>query len=330
MPEIAIIIVSILLLIAIVQIIMLKKKLSKLSAVGELRIKLKEAEEKIIKLKSGYNNIKEQNDFLKSKNRELERKMKELEEANLELLEKKETLQTSKEKLELLHKQKEELFAMAIHDIKNPVSAIKGYLDLLDSYDLTAQEQQEIMSGLMASSDRIVRLAQEIAETVVLKDNVPKLKLQVTSIKDIIDSVYRQNITYAERKNIKLVNKSSHDLPKVEMDPEKIEEAIDNLVNNGIKYGPERTTVQIKTFFNSEKITIEITDDGQGMSPEDMEQIFEKGKLLSTEPTGDETRSGLGLWIVKNIIDEHKGEIKVDSKLGVGTTFTIKLPYTNK
>jgi signal transduction histidine kinase len=330
MPNIVIIIISILLLVAVIQIIVLKKKLSGLSDAGDLSNKLKEAEEKIIKLKKGYNNIKEQNDFLKSKNRELNRKMKDLEEANIELLEKKESLLNSKEKLQLLHKQKEDLFAMAIHDIKNPVSAIKGYLDLLNSYDLTAQEQQQIMNGLMASSDRIVRLAQEIAETVVLKDNVPKLKRKVTSIKDIIDSVCRQNITYAERKKIKLVNKSSHDLPKIEIDPDKIEEAIDNLVNNGIKYGTEGTTVQIITFFNSEKISIEITDDGRGMSSEDLNKIFEKGQLLSTEPTGDETRSGLGLWIVKNIIDEHNGEIKVDSKLGVGTTFTIMLPYSDK
>ncbi len=323
------IIVSVLLLFSIIQIIILRKKLSKFSDIEEFTTKLKEAEEKIITLKAGYNNLKEQNDFLKSKNRELEHKMKELEEANLELLEKKESLQSSKEKLEMLHKQKEEIFAMAIHDIKNPVSAIKGYLDLLDSYDLTAQEQQEIMSGLMASSDKIVRLAQEIAETVILSGKIqPKLKL--SSVKDIIDSVVRQNNTYAKRKKIKLVNKSSRDLPKIEIDQDKIEEAIDNLVNNGIKYGPEGTTVQVKTYFDSKNISIEVSDDGQGMSSEDLNLIFEKGKLLSTEPTGDETRTGLGLWIVKNVVEEHNGQIKVDSKLGVGTTFTIILPYTNK
>ncbi len=329
MLEIVIVILTILLLFVVVQNFKLRKHLSKTNDYERIERALKEAESKIENLKNGYNNIKDENDFLKSKNRELQRKMKDLELANVELLERKEELQASKEKLEVLHKQKEELFAIAIHDIKNPVSAIKGYLDLLHSYDLTAQEQQEIMDGLLASSDKIVKLAQEIAQNIVSEKFEPNLNLKSASLKDIIDSVCRQNSAYAESKHVKLINKSSKDLPPVKVDPNKIEEAIDNLVNNAIKYGPEGTTVEVKTFFNSETITIEVNDDGQGIPKEEQEKIFSKGALLSTEPTGGESRNGLGLWIVKKIIEDHNGKVYVDSKEGVGSNFGIKLPYGN-
>ncbi len=327
MNEIVIIFLVLIILLLIIQNIKFRKKNPTNETIANLKIELSEAKSQVENLKEGYNNIKRENEFLKSKNKDLQRKTKELELANLELLERKKILQESKEKLEILHERKEEFFAMAIHDIKNPVSAIKGYLDLLNSYDLNAQEQQEIMEGLLASSDKIVRLAQEIAQKVIDDDSIPKLNIKKTSVKDIIDSVCRQNNSYAESKKIKLINKSSHDLPEVEVDIDKIEEAIDNLINNAIKYGPEGTNVVVQTYFNSTGITIEINDDGVGIPEDEQEKIFNKGELLSTEPTGGESRNGLGLWIVKKIIEEHNGKVWVKSKKGVGSTFGINLPF---
>ncbi len=323
-------IISIFLAVLVITELVFILKLKKKSKAAE-RYLLIEKESAQIKalyenLKNGYKNLETQNEILKEKISALEQKIRLLEEANIELLERKEQLQLSKEKLELLHKQKQEMFAIALHDIKNPISAIKSYLDLLDSYDLTAAEQQEIMDGLMASSEKIVKLAKEITEVIVSESFAEKYNYKVMSINEIIHSVYLQNLAYAESKNIKLINKSSNKLPPVKVDPDRIEEAIDNYVNNAIKYSEHGKEVIIKAYFNPSYVTVEVTDSGPGIEKEDLDRIFHKGVMLDNKPTGDETRNGIGLWIVKHIVEEHGGKVWVKSKPGAGSTFGFDLP----
>jgi len=107
---------------------------------------------------------------------DLEKHITNLENTNLNLLEQKERLALSKRQLELLQNQKEDLFAIAIHDIKNPAAAIKGYVELLNSYDLNANEQQEIMSSLMESSEDIVKLSQ--AMCMIIAESKPETDIQ--------------------------------------------------------------------------------------------------------------------------------------------------------
>ncbi len=331
MYEIISIILVFLLLFSLVIILKLNKKAK---AADKFLLIAKESEQvKALyeNLKNGYKNLERQNEFLTNKIKNLEQKIHLLERANIELLERKEQLQASKEKLELLHRQKQEMFAIALHDIKNPISAIKSYLDLLDSYDLTASEQQEIMEGLMASSERIVKLAKEITEVIVADEVTEQLDLEVCSLTDVINSVYLQNMAYAESKKIQLINKSSNQLPEVKIDRMRIEEAIDNYVNNAIKYSEPGTKVIIKSYFNPEYVTVEVNDGGPGIDEEHLKTIFEKGVIVeNTKPTGNETRNGVGLWIVKHIVEQHGGKVWVKSKPGVGSTFGLDLPRTGK
>lgn len=278
------------------------------------------------KLKAKYKELEEENSFQRSQIRELKERISDLEQANTKLLEKKEKLAESKQQLEELQAQKEELFAIAIHDIKNPASAIKSYLELIQSYDLNAVEQNEIMESMIRSSEQIVELAHELT-TVIAKTKPEKmLNLETGSLKKIIDSVYTQNKGYAIKKQINLLNKSSIDLPETKLDVAKIEEVIDNLVNNALKYSPANSTVVINTFFTNDKITVEVTDTGVGLSEEDIKRAFQKGSKLTPKPTGDEKSSGLGLWIVRKIVEEHGGRVWVKSKVGKGSTFGFELP----
>ncbi|NOX18063.1 MAG: HAMP domain-containing histidine kinase [Chlorobi bacterium] len=277
-------------------------------------------------LKSNVKSFEMTNNHLRDKIKSLTDKIALVEKANLELAKKKEELIIQNEKLEELQRQKEEFFAIAIHDIKNPAAAIKGYLDLLNSYDLTVQEQQEIIQGMIASSEQIFRLTREITEIVAQDQTGSLIQKELITVKDIIDSVVTQNLAYAQSKKIKLINKSSPDLPKVYADRDKIEDVIDNLVNNAIKYGPPGTLVYVSTFFTASKLTVEVNDDGVGLNEEDKKRIFEKGAKLSPRPTGNESSSGLGLWIVKKIIEEHGGTVFVQSKSGVGSKFGFQLP----
>jgi len=305
------------------------QRLNKKTLLKEIKSKsenLKDLHYSNNQMKESIRNLREQNNNLRVQVKELKQHTENLEKANSELLEQKARLEKSKLLNEELHIKKEKLFATAIHDIKNPAAAIKGYVELLDSFDLNAVEQQEIIQYLVDTSSRIVQLAQKMSVAIAQNESNLDPHFESSSIKSIIDSVCYQNIANANKKRIKLINNASPQTPKIDIDSEKIHEALDNLVNNAIKFSYPNSTVIVKSYFNEKKNFVEVIDNGIGLDSEDLNHLFEKGAQLSSKPTGDEESSGLGLWIVKNIIDEHGGTITVTSKKNVGTTFKVELP----
>ncbi|MDA3781316.1 MAG: HAMP domain-containing sensor histidine kinase [Bacteroidales bacterium] len=277
-------------------------------------------------LKQSYADLNTANKNLNFNIKRMERIIGNLEDANVELLDQKENLLVKKTQLEELHSQKDELYAVAIHDIKNPASAIKGLIRLLDDFDLTAQEQQEIMEGIVASSESIFKLTEELSSSISQEMNNNVINIENTSLKRVIDTVFTINNAYANKKEIRLVNRSSATLPNFNFDPNKIKEVIDNLINNAIKFGPKNTDVILESFFTDTKVTIEIRDNGVGLSDDDLKNIFTKGGKLSNRPTGNESSSGLGLWIVKKLVEAHEGTVWVKSKVGKGSTFVVEIP----
>ena len=326
LPPIAIyILISILLLELILILYLLFVKKDKIFVVTE--------QEEFINLDQAYSVLKQSYADLKTANknldfniRKMERIIGNLEEANVELLNQKETLLVKKSQLEDLHSKKDELYAVAIHDLKNPASAIKGLIELLDDFDLTAQEQQEIMEGIVASSESIFKLTEELSTSISNSSEGNIVNIENASLKKIIDTVFIINNAYANKKDIRLINRSSVSLPNFNFDPNKMKEVFDNLINNAIKYGPKGTEVILEAFFTDTKVTVEISDNGVGLTDADLQKIFTKGGKLSNKPTGEESSSGLGLWIVKKLVEAHEGKVWVKSKVGKGSTFVVELP----
>ena len=248
------------------------------------------------KLKTETKNLFETNGFLKIQIQELKAYVKDLEDANVQLVSQKEKLQESNRQLAELQKQKDDLFAIAVHDIKNPASIIKGLIDLLTDYDLNAQDQQHIIKSLSETSTRIIDLAQKMSVVCARSKPEPEITLESASIKDIIDSVCKRNMAYANSKNIKLINNTSMNIPNVNIDIGKIDEVVDNLINNAIKYGPEGTIVQVKSFFNQSKVTVEVNDTGVGFSEEDLQKVFQKGGNIKLE--SNRRRNPFGTWFM--------------------------------
>lgn len=323
---IIIFVILILVLIIVVLFLSIKLKRNKNINIPLADIETEDLKKKVINYKLALDKKTSEVKHLHKVINELNKNIKKLEEANVSLIEQKETLTTKKIQLEELQKKKDELLAIKFHDIKNPANAIHGLVELLESYDLTATEQQEIMESLVASSEAIVELVQNISETFAKENFDDEYVFENSFIQDVVDSVITINSAYAKKKGIRLINNSSKSLPKFKFDPLKMKEAIDNLVNNSIKYSPVNTDVSIRTYMTEKKIYIEVSDNGVGISEAELPLIFEKGVKLSPKPTGNEKTSGLGMWIVKKIIDVHKGRIDVKSKVSVGTTFTIELP----
>ena len=129
----------------------------------------------------------------------------------------------------------------------------------------------------------------------------------------------------AQRKKITL----STDLQKVSncmFDAERFRQVADNLITNAIKFSPAETNIHLTCQEIGNSIEIAVSDQGPGIPPEEIDKLFGAFQTLSTRPTGGEKSTGLGLSIAKQIVDSHGGNIEVESKIGIGTTFVVRIP----
>lgn len=250
----------------------------------------------------------------------------ELYKRNKELEDSIDKISKNKNELEELQKQKDELFAMVIHDMKNPAGLIKGLVELLRSYDLSASEQGEVLDDLVETSRKIVALSQEVCKVMALESGHMNLNYETTSVENIIQLVARRNESAAKLKSMGIMLEIPSDLPEVHLDVHKIEDVVDNLVNNAIKYSHNGGKIRIRAYKQDKEMVVEVSDNGLGLSEEDIKNAFQRGAKLSARPTAGELSSGLGLWLVKRIVEEHKGRVWVRSSLGRGSTFAFQLP----
>jgi signal transduction histidine kinase len=245
---------------------------------------------------------------------------------NYDLEQKISKLEIANTKLEDIQKDKDELFAVIIHDIKNPTTIIKSLVELLSSYDTNSEEQRAIIDDLVVSTKQVISLSQEISKVLTLDDNAIKMFCEFANPGILVKEVANRNSINAKNKNQIISIDIEENLPQFSVDVVKICEVFDNMLSNAIKYTNPGGKIGVKCSKVENMIQFEFTDTGLGMTEEDLKAAFQRGAKLSAKPTGGETSSGLGLWISKKIIEAHNGNIRIRSSLGVGTVFTIQLP----
>lgn len=304
-----------------------KEKLSHKEEANKMQYESEQKSSSLENLKEENGRLKAELSVLRGQISAMQDRSDEIQLQNKELKGIIEKLNSSKQELEELQVQKDELFAVVIHDIKNPVSLIKSLVELLTSYDLTASEQQEIMEDLTKTTLRIVSLSQEVSKIMTLEGNKLHLNYEKLDIKEILDDVYQRNKANADKKLIKMTNEVQEGLPEISIDANKIDEVADNLISNAIKFTQEGGDIRIKTVLETKGITVQISDTGLGLSEEDIKRTFMRGSKLGAKPTGGESSTGLGLWIVKKLIEAHDGRVWVKSSLGKGSTFAFYLPF---
>lgn len=279
------------------------------------------------KLKNEIEKLQRTNLVLHDFIERLKYKIQHLTKSNQELLNEKFNLEKQLKQMEDLQKRKDDTFAMFIHDVKNPAAAIKAFAELLNDYQLSFNEQKEAFNSLVAASDKIINYSTDISKAIIYESASYKLELQKANIEAILRNCCSNNFAKALKKNQTIQINIQPDLPMISVDVDKIEEAFDNLIDNAIKYTKDSKTITVSAArYDTHKLQVEIADQGVGMSYIDIQKAFQKGVKLSAKPTGNESSTGLGLWIVKKIIDDHKGLIKIESELGKGTKFTITFP----
>ena len=231
--------------------------------------------------------------------------------------------------LKRLEELKDEFVFIAAHELRTPVAAMKGYLSLvLDGTTGAINEKtKDFVQKVLHANERLVQLVNDLLE--VSRSEAGRLVIKVAPI-DLatpIHEVLSELEKMAEEKKVELVHEAPPGLPKVLADPDRLKEVMINLVGNSIKYMGGSGTVTISYEPTTNTLITHIKDTGLGMSKEAQAKLFEKFYRVSTEKTKNITGTGLGLFIVKEIVEKMGGKIWAESEgEGRGSTFSFSLP----
>jgi two-component system, sensor histidine kinase and response regulator len=236
-------------------------------------------------------------------------------------------LELKNDQLRELNILKNKFIGMAAHDMRNCLSAINGYSQLLkeDRKELTEKTQDEFLNFIFDGSEKMLTMLNDLLDVSVIESGKLQLNLQLTSFKSLIDHHLQINRFFANKKNIRL-QPDLHEVPKCRVDAGKIGQVIDNLISNAIKFSKSGTTTLVSLRERKGKLVFSVKDEGPGISEEDQAKLFQHFQKLSARPTAGESSSGLGLAISKKMIQAHKGSLNVTSQLGLGTTFSFEIP----
>jgi signal transduction histidine kinase len=223
---------------------------------------------------------------------------------------------------------KSEILGKVAHDLKNPLGVITGrtemMADFLEAVPVSAEKVRSQVQHIRQSAERLIGMVDTLladAMADALNISIRRESIDVTAL---VQEVIEASRPLLDRKQQRIEIEALESLA-VSGDPDRLREAIDNLVSNAIKYSPIGGRIQMSVERSGDDTVIRVSDNGPGLSPEDMSRLFGRFQRLSAKPTAGESSTGLGLSIVKRIVELHGGQITVLGP-GSGTTFTIALP----
>jgi two-component system phosphate regulon sensor histidine kinase PhoR len=232
------------------------------------------------------------------------------------------------QELKRLETYRKEYIGNISHELKTPLFNIQGYVSTLLDGGLEDESINKIyLSRTEKSLDRLIKIVEELDTITHLESNTLKLKLVRFNILNLVKEIFDLYEVEANAKNCPLLFNKTYDSPIfVVADRLQIHTLLTNLIGNALKYGiKENPKIKISFFDMNEYILIEITDNGAGISKEDLPRIFERFYRTDKARSRDTGGSGLGLAIVKHIVEAHNQTINVRSTLGLGTTFAFTL-----
>jgi signal transduction histidine kinase len=220
---------------------------------------------------------------------------------------------------------KSELLEIAAHDLKNPLTSILGFSQMIQ---LEAEEDTSVAESaqlIEQASQRMLKIISQLIQGSALESGELELEKELFDISVVSDFVITNNKPLATQKKQKLIPALEEDL-MVHGEMDRIIEIIDNLISNAIKYSPIGGKIWINLTQENGNARFEIIDEGPGLSDEEQTKLFKKFTRLSPEPTGGETSTGLGLSIVKKLVELHDGDVGVESEPGNGSKFYFTIP----
>ncbi|HEY9401718.1 MAG TPA: HAMP domain-containing sensor histidine kinase [Pyrinomonadaceae bacterium] len=231
--------------------------------------------------------------------------------------------------LERLNEVKNQFIGVAAHDLRNPLQVIEGYSQMLldQHFGQLTPEQHKFISVIRKNSDFMLNLITDLLYISKIEAGKLQLELKETDLIALLERNVELNRLMAGQKQINILFTHREDLPALVIDAPKIEQVLNNLISNGIKFSHPGTTVEVRASRSEKEVVVSVRDEGQGIPANEIDRLFIPFENLSVKSTGGEQSTGLGLAIVKRIVEGHGGRIWVESETGAGSNFSFSLPF---
>ncbi|WP_088102276.1 ATP-binding protein [Halalkalibacter urbisdiaboli] len=228
-------------------------------------------------------------------------------------------------------KLRKDFIANVSHELRTPISMLQGYSEaIVDDIAGSDEEKKELASIIYDESLRMGRLVNELLDLARMEAGHIELNKELVDIHTFSARIIRKFQGYAKEQGVELAYDLQIDHHILNIDPDRIEQVLTNLLHNAIRHTSEKGTVRLVISPYEEGVRFEIIDNGSGIPEEDLPYVFERFYKADKARTRDRGGTGLGLAIAKNIVEAHKGTISVHSKINEGTTFSFFLPHEDK
>jgi PAS domain S-box-containing protein len=231
-----------------------------------------------------------------------------------------------------LQQAKDDFISIASHQLRTPATAVKQYVGMfLEGYAgrLTAT-QKRLLKRAYDSNERQLMIIEDLLNVARVDAGNIHLNIATTDIIEILEDVINEQLPKIVKRHQTISLDSSANEVAVNIDVERIRMVFENLIDNAIKYTPEGKKIAVNIRRSIRTAEVNIVDEGVGIAPNDIEKLFRKFSRVPNPLSIESGGSGLGLYWAERIINLHKGRIKISSKLGMGSTFSVRLPLAGK
>jgi signal transduction histidine kinase len=230
-------------------------------------------------------------------------------------------------KLEELNEMKSFFVSSVSHELKTPMTSIKLFAELIgNNPNLDIQQRNEYLDIIQSECDRLNRLISNVLDFAKIERGTKEYRFELIDLNDIVRSIIKIMKYRIDFLGFELTEDISDQVLTFSADKDAISEVIMNLISNSLKYSKDEKAIAIKTFSKNGSAFFEITDKGIGISPEDSKKIFDAFYRSRSKHANQAGGTGIGLSIVKHIMEVHNGTIELRSQLGSGSKFTLKFP----
>jgi len=224
---------------------------------------------------------------------------------------------------------KTEFMNIVAHELKSPVTPIKGYLDLIISDNNASEKIKSWAKVSLRNSERLLKLVNDILDVSRLDTDTMRFDMEKLDIIQILNEISEDMRPAIESKKLKMITNIPKDLPNIIGDKYRLSQVFKNLFANAVKF-TDNGSITIEAEKKKDHILISLNDTGVGVSKDELKKIFNKFYQAYTGDDRKNEGTGLGLFICKEIVQKHNGEIWADSEIGKGSQFYVKLPYLHK
>jgi signal transduction histidine kinase len=239
-------------------------------------------------------------------------------------------LKHARQRLREMNDEKNEFMGIAAHDLRNPLSAIKGYAEMMieDAQALPHRELEVNGKRVLETATRMAEMVQNLLDANRIERGEMTVTLAPTELGAILSSVVENQRPRAAAKQQTIHLQQEAAPVSVLIDPTVMVQVLENLVSNAVKYSPPGKNIQVRLETTAEGVRIAVQDEGPGVSAEDQKKLFGRFARLSAKPTAGEHSTGLGLSIVKKMVEAMNGRVWCESELSYGAKFVVQFPTT--